>query len=388
MSTVKVEPFSFGSDDEQIQIDSSSLPGAMTQEEKKEDKKDDKPIASDEGVKKPEDEVIEETDKKEEEEIDDSDPFNFFSGGNKKAPKEKEEAEPKKVTSEEVDFKGLKDFLVSSEIWKDFEGSEEFEYSEENFKALWKAQAENSVGEILNEERAKFGDTANQLIEYLKSGGTVEDFAGNYSQQLDVAAIDLSDEDGQEEMIKQYYKSIDWPDTKIKKYIERLKDSGSDDFKEEAEDCKTKLVKEIEAQRAEMVKEQEEIAKDRKLRIDKFNSSVRDAIYKDPDLADREKKALDEFIFDYKHKDENGNKWSEFAVKWQEINKDPNKYQKFLKFVKDIDSFEKKSVTEKKEKKEAFSFFKKGSNLLEGAQSQELIKKNNNSKTPPGFSFK
>lgn len=384
MSVVKFEPFSFGSDDDNIQIQTDDLPiAAQKQEEDKEDKTD-KPVAKSEEVI-PKDEAIDENDK--EEENADSDPFGFFS----KEPKKDKEDEPsdkdKKISSEDVDFKGLKDFLVQSEIWKDFEGAEDFEYTEENFKALWKAQADNAVKEYLNEEKSSFGEAANQLIDYLKSGGTVEDFASNYSQQIDIASIDTSEENGQEEVIKQYYKSIDWPDAKIKKHIERLKDYGAEDFKEEAEDCKSKLVKEIEAQRAEMVKEQEEIAKDRKLRIEKFNNSVRDAIYKDEDLADREKKELDKFVFDYKYKDENGNKWSDFAVKWNEINTDAKKYQKFLKFVKDIDSYEKKSVTEKKEKKEAFSFLKKGTNLLEGASSQSPVK-DKKPNSPPGFKFK
>jgi len=377
MSSIKVEPFVFS--DDEIQLNPETLPGAV----EKQDKQEDKPVtkSADEDQ---EDEVIDDTQEVKEED-DFLDPLNILG---KPAKKEKEEpVKQDKITTEEVDYKALKDFLIATEVWKDFEGSDEIEYNEETFKNLWKAQAENSVKEYLSEERANFGSAANQLIDYLKDGGTIEDFASNYSQQLDVASIDTSDEDGQERIIKEYYKSIDWPDNKIKKYLERLKDSGFEDFKEEAEDCKNKLVKAIEEERQLMLKEQEEIAKDRKLKIESFNRSVRNAIYKDADLADREKKELDKFVFDYKYKDDNGNKYSEFAVKMGEINSDPKKYQKFLRFVKDMDAFEKKSTTEKKEKKETFNFLKKGSsNPLEGAQSIQPTK--NKQSSPPAFKFK
>ena len=73
-------------------------------------------------------------------------------------------------------------------------------------------------------------------------------------------------------------------------------------------------------------------------------------------------------------------------VKMNEINSDPKKYAKFLKFVQNIDTYEDKDTTKKKETAKSFSFFKKGSNPLEGAQTTEVIKEKKES--PPGFKFK
>ena len=389
MSTVKIEPFSFDTEEGGVQLKPEQLPGAIetsSEEDNTKESSEAKPVTTTKDSKKSDDVVIEETEEEQEETDDNNDPLGLFGKNDKKSSEEDEE-EDKSLSSDKVDYKAFADYFVETGIWKDFEGREDIEYNEETFQALWKAQADNTVREYLTEERSQFGDAANQLIDYLKTGGTVDDFVANYTQQLEVSSLDTSDESGQERAIKEYYKSLDWSDTKIKKHIERLKDSGESEFKEEAEDCKNKLVEAIEAEREEMLREQEAIAQDRKLRIEAFNKAVRNEIYKDADLADREKKELDRFIYEYKYQDNQGNKYSEFMVRMNEINQDPKKYQKFLKFVKNIDSFESKKVAEKQTAKSTFNFLKKGSNPLEGASSKEPVKQKA-SNSPPAFKFK
>lgn len=395
MSTVKIEPFIFGSEDEGFQVQPENLPGAIKEsaetpekEDKKEESKPAKVTDKEEKSKSVAIEKTEEPEEQEEAEDDDSnhDPLGLF-GKAAKEDKNNDKEEEEKLSSDKIDYKAFTDFLVDSEVWRDFEGREDLEYNEETFKALWKVQAENTAREFISQEREQLGLPANQLLEYLKNGGTVDDFVDNYTQQLDVASMDTSDEGGQEKAIKEYYKSLDWSDSKIKKHIERLKDSGESEFKEEAEDCRNKLIEAIEAEREEMIREQEAIAQDRKLRIEAFNKAVRNEIYKDSNLADREKKELDKFIYEYKYQDDQGNRYSEFMVKFNEINKDPKKYQKFLKFVKNIDTFEDASVAEKKAVSKTFNFLKQGGNPLEGAQSKEPVKQKANN-IPPGFKFK
>lgn len=365
MSKVTTEPFFFGQEDE-IQIDPKKLPGSPQEQEEEQ-----KSNLDTETKKQKEDVSID--DNKEEEHVDDSS-FDFFGKPIKESKEDEttEEESSKKVTSEDVDYKGLTEYLVESGIWKDFEGREELEFNSETFQNLWKAQAENSAKEYIQEEKSQFGQAANQLLDYLKDGGTIEDFTSNYSQQLDIESIDLADDSGQEQVVKEYYESIGWKPEKIKKFIEGLKDNL--ELKSEAEDCKTKLVEAIESERQEMIKEQEAIAQDRKLRVESFNKSVRESIYKDSDLADREKKELDKFIFEYNYQDSQGNRYSEFMKKMGEINQDPKKYQKFLKLIKNFDTVEDKKITEKETTKKNWNFLKQGSNPLEGVQSREPVK--------------
>jgi len=387
MSTVKIEPFVFGSEDESIQINPEQLPGAIQKNSEEDNKAKPEVVEKEETPNTTTIDNSQEEEEEEERENDFNDPLNLFDKSSKKDKKEKEEDVVEKLSSDKIDYKAFADFLVESDVWKDFEGRDDIEYSEENFQALWKAQADNTAREFLNEERSQFGDTANQLIDYLKSGGTVDDFVGNYTQQLEVASLDTSDESGQEKAVKEYYKSLDWSDTRIKKHIERLKDSGESEFKEEAEDCKSKLVEAIESERENMIQEQEAIAQDRKLKADSFNKAVRDSIYRDTTLADREKKELDKFIYDYKYQDKQGNRYSEFMVKMNEINQNPLKYQKFLKMINNFDSYEDKKVAEKTEAKKTFNFLKEGSNPLAGAQSKDPVKQKS-SGSPPAFKFK
>ena len=74
-------------------------------------------------------------------------------------------------------------------------------------------------------------------------------------------------------------------------------------------------------------------------------------------------------------------------VRMNEINQDPRKYQKFLKFVKNIDAFESNKIAEKQTAKSTFNFLKKGSNPLEGATSKEPVKQRATG-SPPAFKFK
>jgi len=383
MSTVKVEPFFFGSEEDGIQINTEQLPGAIEKVQKEETKTEEAKTTEDK-EETLEDSVLKQEEAELTEDDDIPDPLNLFNKPPKKV-KEKDATE-EKITSDKVDYKSLTDFLIETEVFKDFDGRDKFDYSSENFQALWKAQADNTVKELIAEERGQFGGAANQLIDYLKDGGTVEDFTANYSQQIEISSLDTSSSDGQEKAIKEYYKSLNWKDEKIKKHLERLKDSGEDDFKEEAEDCKTKLVEAIEEERVAMLKEQEAVAQDKKIRSENFNKAVREAIYKDTDLADREKKELDKFIYDYKFQDGQGNKYSEFMVEMNKINQDPKEYAAFLKYVKNRGNYQDKKIAEKEAVKKTFNFLKQGGNSLEGAQSKEIIKQKTTS--PGAFKFK
>lgn len=380
MSNVKVEPFFFGSDEDDIQINPQDLPGATKEEEKKEEKQEAKPVVKE----KQDPSTIEDTKETKEEDDDFLDPLNLFSKNQKPDKGDKKEEKSEKLSSDKIDYKAFADFLIETEVWKDFEGREDLEINEETFQTLWKAQAENKAKEFINEEREQFG-AANELIDFLKAGGTLEQYTANYNQQVDIESIDIAEEDGQEKVVKEYYESIGWKPEKIKKHLERLKDET--ELKEEAEDCKSKLVDALKEEREAMLKEQEAIAEDRKIRSQKFNQAVREAIYKNSDLADREKKELDKFVYEYKYHDNQGRKYSEFAVKMGEINNDPIKYAKFINFIKNIDSFEDKKLTEKKEAKKNFNFLKTGANPLAGAESIEPTKKKVEG-SPPAFKFK
>jgi hypothetical protein len=259
MSEVKITPFSFGESDEDIaQVQADTLPGATEpkkEEEDKSQKTEKEEVKPEKGGLSFFDPGEEETDDEE----DASDSLGLF--GDK--PKKEEKVEDKKISTEEVEYSAIKDFLIENGIWQDWEGSESTELNAETFQKLWEAQAENKAKHYVTEEVSQFGETASQLMEYLKAGGDVNQFLDNHNQQLDVASIDVTSEDGQEKAISTFYESIGKSKEWIKKQINRLKDDGEDTFKEEAEDCIAKLKEELDSQRQELIKEQQQAQKER-----------------------------------------------------------------------------------------------------------------------------
>lgn len=376
MSEVTITPFSFGeSDDDILNVVANNLPAATKTEEKSSEEKQEVQKTEKETAKPEKEEQSffdslptedEEKDKNE----DFEDPLNLFD---KKKDKKVEEKQEKKITSSDVDYKGLKNFLIENGTWQDFEGSEDLDLDEDTFQRLWEAQAENKAKLFVQEEVAQFGDTASSLIDYLKAGGNVETFLDNHNQQLDIASIDTTEEAGQEKVISTFYESIGKSKDWIKKQINRLKDEGEDSFKEEADDCKAKLKEELDSQREELIQEQRAIQRERQLQVEAFNKNLRSAIYTDAESAEREKKELDKFLFDYKYQDEGGTKYSEFYKKFIEIQQDPKKYHKLVRFVKDFENFEDKKKTEKVVKAKTFNWLR---------NTQETVANLDGDKTP------
>jgi hypothetical protein len=379
MSTT-IEPFIFSDEENGFQLNPEQLPGAVESSEEKEETKPNEGADKTEKLEsKPfnKGEEVESEDNEKEEEVSKESPF--FS-------EKEEKAEDDKITSDKVDYKSLADYFIEKGLWKDFDGRENFEFTEDSFQYLLEEQVKNQVQERIFEEKSQFGQTANELIEYLKSGGTVEQYTQYYTQQVEIESIDINETEGQEKVLREYYKSLDYPESKIKKKIDSLKDLGDDELKEEAEFAKVKLVEVIEEERQELVAEQEAMARERKLQVEFFNKAVRKEIHEDNSLPEREKKDLDKFVYEYRHQDQNGNKYSDFMVKMSEIQREPKKYAKFLKIVKNFDSYQEPKEVEKKAKKEVLSFLKAGGNPLQGAQSQEPVKQR--VYKPQPFSFK
>lgn len=276
--------------------------------------------------------------------------------------------EKEEISSDKVDYKQLAEFFIEKGIWADFEGKEDLEFTEEIFQQVAEGQAKAQVENFLKQEKAQFGETASQLIDFLNSGGKVDDFLSNYNQEVDIVSLDISDEDGQEKVLKEYFKSLDYPETKIKRQIERLKDEGEDSFKEEAEFAKEKLVKAIQEERDEIIESQKGYAEERRLQIQNFNKKIVDEIYSDSlSLADREKKELESFYAKPFKSDKQGNTYTEFALKRNDIYNDPKKFAKYIKFIKYFDDMENKKTIEKETTIKKFNFLKEG-------QSQNLSK--------------
>lgn len=288
---------------------------------------------------------------------------------------------------DKIDYKDIVNYLVEEGIFSDFEGREEVELDEKTFPELLKEQVKFITSKAIEEEKQSFGSTASQLLDYLKNGGSIEQFTKNYSQEVDITSLDLENTNNQERVIRDYYEAIGWEDAKINKYITRLKDEGEDEFKQESQECQSKLVKEIQAEREQILKEQEDANLERKQYIETFNKKTKEAIYKELEISDKEKKELENYLYKHTVKDEQGRTYSDFYKDFVSIQKDPIKYAKLVSIIKNFDKVETKEKVENQANKKVFNFLKTSStNQLSSTQSVEPEKKSLKGKIP-GLKF-
>lgn len=286
--------------------------------------------------------------------------------------------------TEKIDYKSIVDYLIEEELFLDFEGRDNLELNEQSFADLLKEQVKYITSKTIEEEKQSFGSTASQLLDYLKNGGSIEEFSKNYSQEIDIISIDLDNSKNQEKVIREYYEAIGWEENKISRYINRLKDEGDEEFKQESQECQNKLVKEIQAERDQILKEQEAANLERKQYIDTFNKKTKEAIYKELEISDKEKKELDNYLYKHTVKDEQGRTYSDFYKDFVNIQKDPIKYAKLVSIVKNFDKVETKEKIENQLNKKTFNFLKTSStNQLSSTIGVEPEKRSQKGKIQP-----
>jgi len=220
--------------------------------------------------------------------------------------------------------------LVESGEWfpvTDVEGKpvEDLELDDESFQELAIKQAQWKADEILQEREEQLGEQYKEFVEFMKNGGKVEDLARFEAEQKDVDSYDPTNPEDAEELIKAYKTSKGESEKTIKKYLEFLKDQGADELREIAEESKNALLKDIQTEKQELIKEQERQAKYLKETQDNYIKAFKEVIFKDS-LPEREKKELEKFYFDINHLKPDGSKASQFSIKVQEIQSDPSKF--------------------------------------------------------------
>lgn len=281
---------------------------------------------------------------------------------NKASKKEVEKTlEPKKSSKKEaeveIDFNAVYQKYVKKGLWvpvTDEDGNEVQIEDESTFEKLMDWQVQNAAELTLKEREQEFGEQYQTLVTHLKNGGKIEDLSSIYEQEKNIDDIDVSEENGAEEVIQSYYESLGWDKQEIKDQIETLKDKGSDYFSSFAEKRKKDLKKYFDEEKQEIVSRQEEYNKRIKDYQETYNKNLKKLIHSQ-ETPEREKKELEKFYYDFKN-NIGGRKSSDFHLKFEEVKQDPAKWLKLIQFVKDIDSFEKR---EKAAEKITASIFKK-----------------------------
>lgn len=127
-------------------------------------------------------------------------------------------------------FKTLSEELYNLNIFQplfDEEGNEikEVASTPEEFKQLFENQANNKVGEMLDEFLTRFGDDKRKLFDAVFVKGLDPNKYFTTAVQLDkMKGLDLTVEANQERVVREFYKRNGMPEEKIAPKIQRLKD--------------------------------------------------------------------------------------------------------------------------------------------------------------------
>lgn len=291
----------------------------------------------------------------------------------KKVEEEEEENDTpayssKKANSDSINYTNYYKLLVEKGEWQevtDANGNplDSSEIDAETFSELAIQQAQWKADTVLMEREQEFGSQYQELVNYMRNGGKVEDLARFQAQTTDIESLDHTDPKEAEEIIKAHYEALNFSEKRIKTIIDSLKDQGEDVLIENAAESKEKLLEAIQEEKEEEFRRQELINSRQKEAQLRFTKSLKEQIHSDQ-LADREKKEMEKFYFEYKHPIGPNQVASDFYVKYQEIQSDPSKFYKLVKFIKNIDSFEDRKKVETDTKRKTFDLVRSGEALI------------------------
>ena len=281
---------------------------------------------------------------------------------------EEEEDTPRKNNSNSINYTNYYKLLVDKGEWQevtDANGNpiDSSDIDAETFSELAIQQAQWKADSVLMEREQEFGSQYHELVNYMKNGGRVEDLARFQAQTTDIESLDHTDPSQAEEIIKAHYEALNFSDKRIKTIIDSLKDQGADILIENAAESKEKLLEAIQEEKEEEYRRQELVNARQKEAQHRFTRSLKEQIHSDQ-LADREKKEMEKFYFEYKHPIGGNQVASDFYVKYQEIQSDPSKFYKLVKFIKDIDSFDDRKKVEASTQRKTFDLVRSGEALI------------------------
>lgn len=292
---------------------------------------------------------------------------------------EEEKSEEKEEEEEAVDagavttvLKNTVDYLVNQGLWVDFEGRENLEITEEVYAELAAKQAQHTAYEIVNELIDSTGAYGKAIISHIKNGGNPDEIIDLFKEQKSIDSIDTSTEDGKQAKIEKYYSEVlGWKPQKVEKLVRRLIADGEieTEFADVEEQFNEYYNKKLEA----IEEERKAVEFENKRKQEVFVNSIKEALDEDPSLNAREKQIIASSILDFRHNLGNGQKVNDFYVKFAEMQADPKKYIKLVRFVMDGDNYEKQIQVQEKSKaaKEIFSFIK-GNQTINKTKNQTI----------------
>jgi hypothetical protein len=236
------------------------------------------------------------------------------------------------------------ELLIEKGEWVDFEGREDFEWTEENFAQLEidqrKFQKEQMVEEILN----SFGPTGREIAQYTQNGGNPDDLIDIFKEQQRVENLTVDTEEAQKAVVLKYETEfLGKKPERVKKYIDSL--IADKELKDVATEAKEAMEASLTEQATTLQAEQEAVVKERqqkqKAEINRFSNEASAIINGDKTIAASEKALLLKVLTKFDKRLPNGTPVNEFYNRFAEFKKDLPNYIKLVRFVMDPEKFAK-----------------------------------------------
>jgi len=251
----------------------------------------------------------------------------------------------------------------------------EEEFTKEAYQNLLKYQTTSKAKKAVDEEKAQYGQDATELLDYLKKGGKLENISDLYRQSADVESLDVTKPEGALKAIGEYLAAIGEDEEAVSNYLEMVQDRGEDYVLKDGAKKKAKLKEAIDEQKQEEFQRQSEFEQQRRVAEAQANQRIRETIYKDSSVSEKEKKELDKYRFDLKfeHPYQKGQKISQYFTDFQKVQQDPSKNLELMKAVKAISEgkgYKEPSKIVNEEKEKTFSFLRKNQSTLKNLSSE------------------
>lgn len=262
----------------------------------------------------------------------------------KSTKKEKTEEEPEEIEEELIEqpeldedaektfYKAKVDHLIEKGAFFDFEGRDEFEYTEENYLQLVEKQAEWKAEEKFKDKVERLGDYK-VLIDHLEEGGDPDEIIEIFKESKELNKIDTSTVRGKVEYLRHYYvEELGWTESKFERTAklwandEELLNEEFRDSKAEMDELIQKKIQEKREAQVQFNKQQEE------LRLN-FENSINHAMKEDDELTAQERKEIRDALFKYDKSLPDGRMVNRFTQEFMKIQSNPKDYLDLIKKV-------------------------------------------------------
>jgi hypothetical protein len=236
------------------------------------------------------------------------------------------------------------EFLIKNGEWVDFEGSEDVDWTEEEFAKIEIDQRNYQKQQMSDEILDSFGPIGRDIATYAQNGGDPDKLIDIFKEQQRVENLSVETEDGQKAVVLKYQTEfLNQKSERVKKYIDSLiadKDlaAAAKEAKEEMEGILTQQSDELQKQQDAKIKSQRD---NQKASIQKFSTDVTKLITEDANIPEDEKKQLIKVLTKYDKRLPNGTPVNEFYQIFSDLKKDLPGYIKFVRFAINPAKYEK-----------------------------------------------